>query len=236
MKTVRLQRRHWQLAACVVGLIASAVPVVIWTSPFWGFSVSGEADGVPGIHVADVEAGSPADAIGLRPDDRIHGREGRSFRAEEFMARHWGLKPGEEVRVQAERGREEFEVTFRGVEPELAALVYWKWQPLAAVGFVALALAAWFAPRPRLRGGLDWFQLVALPIAVMLLALFLSGQFPAWERWRIRMETPRFTWRETLAFSAAMVSLMATLFELREAFAPRLRELYESITSEASVE
>ncbi len=153
-----------------------------------------------------------------------------------MIARVQRLKPGEEVQVELERGRQEFDLTFRGDESELAALVYWTWQPLAAAGFVALALAAWFAPRPRLRGGLDWFELVAIPIAVILMALFLSGEFAAWERWRIRAKPERYTWHETVAFSAAMVCLMATLFELREAYATRLRELYESATRETSVE
>ena len=125
---------------------------------------------------------------------------------------------------------------FRGRERELAAFVYWIWQPLAAVGFVGLALVAWFAPRPRLRGALDWFELVAIPLAIVLIALFLSGEFAAWEQWRIRLDTPRFTWQETVAISAAVVSLMATVFELLDAYAPRFRELYESLTNEASIE
>ncbi len=66
MTIVRLERKHWQVAACVVGLIASGSPVVIWTSPFWGFDVPEIADGVPGIRVANVEVGSPAETAGLR--------------------------------------------------------------------------------------------------------------------------------------------------------------------------
>jgi hypothetical protein len=236
MKPVRLERRHWQLVACVAGLIASAVPVVIWTSPFWGFDVPPTPDGVPGIRVANVEMNSPAEEAGLRADDRIYRIGGESLGPEGLMARVQGLRLDEEVQVEAERGREEFELTFRGRERELAALVYWNWQPLAAVGFVALGLAAWIAPRPQSRGGLDWFELVALPIAMMFLALLLSGEFPVWERWKIRLDTPRFTWHETVALSAAVLSLMATVFELRQAYAPWLRELYESLTSEASVE
>jgi hypothetical protein len=236
MKPVRIERRHWQFAACVVGLIASAVPVVIWTSPFWGFNVPPTPDGVLGIRVANVEAGSPADEAGLSADDRIYRIGGEFLGLDGLIARVQRLQLDEEVQVEAERGSEAFELTFRGAEPELAALVYWTWQPLAAVGFVALALAAWFAPRPRLRGGLDWFELLALPIAVILMVLFLSGEFPAWERWRIRLRTPRFTWRETVAFSAAVVCWMATVFELLEANAPRIRELYKSLTSEVSVE
>ncbi len=169
-------------------------------------------------------------------EDRIHRIGGESLEREDLIARVQRLQMGEETQVVAERGREEFEVTFSGRERELAALVYWTWQPFSAAGFVALALVAWFAPRPRSRGGLDWFELVAVPIAVILIAMFLSGEFAAWERWRIRLHTPRSTWHQTVAFSAAVVCLMATLFELREAHAPQLRELYASITSETSVE
>jgi hypothetical protein len=236
LKRFALERRLWQLAACVVGLIASAVPVVIWTSPFWGFSVPPIVDGVPGIRVANVEVNSPAEQSGLRADDRIYRIGGESLGAEGIIGRVQGLRLDEEMQVVAERGREEFEITFLGREPELAALVYWTWQPLAATGFVALALAAWFAPGPRSRDALDWFELLALPIAMILMALFLSGEFAAWEQWRIRSRTPRFTWRETVAMSAAVMSFMATVFELRQTYAPRLRDLYESFTSEASVE
>src|SRR4029453_4982698 len=153
MKPVRLERRHWQLAACVLGLFASAFPVVIWTSPFWGFDVPRTPDGVPGIRVANVEESSPAEEAGLRADDRIYRIGGEALGVEGLIARVQGLRLDEEVQVEAERGREEFEVTFRGRERELAALVYWNWQSLAAVGFVALGLAAWFAPRPQSRGG-----------------------------------------------------------------------------------
>ena len=114
--------------------------------------------------------------------------------------------------------------------------MYWTWQPLAAAGFAALALAAWFAPRPRLRGGWIGLSSIALPLGIGLLVLLLAGELAAWEWWSIRLKTPRFTWQETVACSSAAVCLMATLFELRETYAPRLRELYGSIASEASVE
>ncbi len=120
-----------------------------------------QADGVPGIHVRKVEAESPADEAGLRTDDTIQRVEGQSLEPLQLQARISGLEVGEELNVEVQRGPEGLELTFRAREREVAALMYWTWQPLAAAGFAALALAACFAPRPRLRGALEWFERIA---------------------------------------------------------------------------
>jgi S1-C subfamily serine protease len=77
----------------------------------------GPADGTPGVLLAGVRAGSPAEAAGLRRGDILVGIDGRDVRdIEDFMYALSASKPGRKgmVAVLREGKRVEFEVTFGG--------------------------------------------------------------------------------------------------------------------------
>jgi len=75
----------------------------------------GPADGTPGVLLAGVRAGSPAEVAGLRRGDILVGIDGRDVRdIEDFMYALSASKPGQRGKVAVLRDgkRVELEVTF----------------------------------------------------------------------------------------------------------------------------
>ena len=74
---------------------------------FLGVSTRDPQDGGPGAEIAEVTAGSPADAAGLRAGDVVTAVDGRSIAgAGDLSGRIRGHEPGDKVRVEYRRGGE----------------------------------------------------------------------------------------------------------------------------------
>ena len=74
---------------------------------FLGVSTRDPEDGGPGAEIAEVSAGSPAEAAGLRAGDVVTAVDGRSIAgAGDLSGRIRGHKPGDKVRIEYRRGTE----------------------------------------------------------------------------------------------------------------------------------
>lgn len=58
-----------QVVVCVIGAFAWLVPVISWTSSFWGIDSFGINDSLP--RISRVKPGSLADLAGLMADDQV---------------------------------------------------------------------------------------------------------------------------------------------------------------------
>jgi transcriptional regulator with GAF, ATPase, and Fis domain len=164
---------------------ALAVVIAAWRAPDKGFQA------FIGHRVVHVEAGGPAEAAGIREDDRIVAIDGVAVTGTfDYAARTLDRSPGETVRIGVERdGRAlELPVRFETAPPPWSAIV----ATLLAAMLLALGLIA-RTRRPddldarRLYrsnvvfailyvGALSWSRLVVHPVLgiVFVLALFVG--------------------------------------------------------------
>jgi hypothetical protein len=69
-----------------------------------GLGVGLKSDGSEGVVVAQVNSGSPADEMGIRPNDRITAVNGRQVQSvQQFIARIRNMEPGEKIELDIRR-------------------------------------------------------------------------------------------------------------------------------------
>jgi hypothetical protein len=132
-----------QVGCLLIGLAASLIPLLPKTHPFWGCTRFSTDE----INISYVQWGSPASEAGLRYGDNVLSIDGQNIDGQNINNwRMWDqmaerIQPGQQVRLRVKRNGEEVTLTAKGLEPQLAAVVYYDWQ-LAFAGscFVFLIL------------------------------------------------------------------------------------------------
>jgi tRNA A-37 threonylcarbamoyl transferase component Bud32 len=138
----------WQVAVCLLGAAAAAVPQWSMTDPFWGLTGTAQWDD-EATRVTEVEPGSPADMAGLRYDDRVARVDGRRYPRGGLGPLLRRLRPGEAAELTVVRDGRTLTLTAVAVEPRLEHVRYFYWQFAAAGGFAALAAVLAAAGRAR---------------------------------------------------------------------------------------
>jgi membrane-associated protease RseP (regulator of RpoE activity) len=134
-----------EIVVCSVGLMASVIPFLVYTDPFWG--VDGFAEGepfattrAPGVTILKIEPGSPAASAGLQKGDRIVAVNGKPAEFATFRTLLAAIESGQRVTLEGRRGEEDLRLDYRGEPRFLEGVLFLDWQFVAAPIFLALLL------------------------------------------------------------------------------------------------
>jgi hypothetical protein len=139
----------WEIVACLVGVTACLIPTVPRTPAFWGLQYETGPDHFF-VYVRGVLPGSPAEASGLEPDDRIEAVEGQARLGRAMLdGALRRMRPGSEVKIKVSRlvpngpgnlALKEVVVKAVGEEPQAEAIYYYAAQVVALLVCVVLAV------------------------------------------------------------------------------------------------
>jgi hypothetical protein len=133
-----------EIVACSLGLIASLIPGVVYTYPFWGANAYVDKElfsaDPPGVIVRQIDAGSPVEAAGLRPHDRVISFNGKPVHFGSFREVLAEVEPGEPITIDVKRDGKDVRLEYRGETPKLEGVLFLNWQFVAAPAFLVLLL------------------------------------------------------------------------------------------------
>jgi hypothetical protein len=88
-----------EIVVCIIGLLASLIPAVVYTDPFWGVKSFVDKEWFskdpPGVVVTQIDQGSPVDSAGVRPHDHIISLNGQPVQFHRFRDDLTRVEPGE---------------------------------------------------------------------------------------------------------------------------------------------
>jgi hypothetical protein len=134
-----------QIGVLLIGLAASAVPVVAKSLTFWGSMRSWSKLAPDRISIDLVDPDSPLGVAGLQDHDEVLSIDGNPI----VSPQSWTgtidqLRAGQEAKLRVKRGDRELTVTVKGIDPENLGYMYFYWQ-IAFAGeclvFIVLLMA-----------------------------------------------------------------------------------------------
>jgi len=175
-----------QILACLVGFLASLVPSLVYTDPFWGISAFSNtelfATSEPkGVVVLQVESGSPAAALGLQKGDQIVTVNGKQANVGNLRQLFEGIQPSESVNVNVSRSGRVVRLTAAADTPRLEGVLFMDWQFVSAPVFLVLLLLL-IATQP-LAPAPFWRSTVVLVGGLAVLTVAIVIELKNWMPW-----------------------------------------------------
>src|SRR5262249_40216996 len=96
-----------ETVVCLLGFVASLVPALVYTYPFWGVRTYVDkepfSNDAPGVIVAQIDAGSPVESAGMRPHDRVISFNSKPVQFGSFREVLAKVEAGEPITIDAKR-------------------------------------------------------------------------------------------------------------------------------------
>lgn len=239
----------WQVIACLLGVVACAVPCSVMHRGFWDFGFSGMRSDTKGVRIEEIEPNTPAAA--LREGDRIVAINGDPDAIYDIH-RAWRAAPvGSEVEFRVLRGEPtvgddgaplhpivrtaevvmqesaQETILIKRVADPLAGIIYWNWQIVAGitlVGLSLLSLATRSFPRAGVARGL---LLVVAAIGLVVVVLPASGLWTSrWIvvrqdiAWSASSEVANFGWQKIVILTTCGALATLGIADLWACFRP----------------
>lgn len=178
---------------CIIGLVASLVPTIAFSDPFWG--VGGFTDreifafqDSPGVVILNVESDSPALAAGLQAHDRVLMLNDQPVTFQNFRQKLRSVQTGEYVTLDVERNDKKIQLHSLGEKPAFEAVLVLDWQFITAPVFFILLLVSIATqpldPPPLWRTILNLICGLAVLASVIIIEAFVW--LPWQSIWRVR--------------------------------------------------
>ena len=133
-----------EILLCALGFVASLVPALVYTYPFWGVRayVSNEpfSNDTPGVIVTQIDADSPVESAGMRPHDRVISFNRKPVQFGNFREVLAKVEPGEPISIDVKRDGKDVRLEYVGETPKLEAVLFFDWQFVSAPAFLVLIL------------------------------------------------------------------------------------------------
>jgi hypothetical protein len=253
---------NWQIAACVLGVIAGLVPGISFTSSFWGLQIRtidvlpaevrekferrefvqgnfANAKRGPSIEVSEVEPHSAAERSGFRNLDSIlDPPDGPAIEAAIEDVRN-GLP--REFKLHRWNDEKPVRIRLQRADPELAAVWYRNPSaPIAAVIFVAVGLLLFatdpITPNPLWRSIL----VVIVGLGIVFGSLFAAANADLlrpmhfYNRWPTENVCGWFFWQTVIVMGAGLSLVILAEIEIRRRLHPKMRSHAEFLDSAKS--
>jgi hypothetical protein len=129
---------------CLLGLVASLVPALVYTYPFWGvrtyFDKELFSNDAPGVIVTQIDAGSPVESAGMRSHDRVISFNSKPVQFGNFREVLAKVEPGEPITIDVKRDGKDVRLEYKGETPKLEGVLFFDWQFVSAPAFLILLL------------------------------------------------------------------------------------------------
>jgi len=183
LKSTFLGLNGSMIVICLVGLVASAVPAIVYTDPFWGVrGFMGKEPFAPadsqGVIITDIDSGSTAASAGLRDRDRLLTVNGVLVEFGNFRQLLGSIQPGEPVILEVIRSEQDVPLVTKGEIPAFDGMLFLDWQFASAPVFLVLLLVS-IATQP-LKPPPLWRALLA---TLGGLAVTVSVEATQWAPW-----------------------------------------------------
>jgi hypothetical protein len=134
-----------QIGISLIGFLASLVPAIVYTDPFWGVDIFVDKElfatgDSPGVIVIQLASGFPAVSAGLQNRDRILKINGKEVEFATFRQVLLDVQPEEPVTLDVRRGDKELRLAYQGEIPALEGVLFLDWQFVSAPIFLVLFL------------------------------------------------------------------------------------------------
>jgi hypothetical protein len=216
----------WQIAACLIGIVACATPCDVIHRGFWEYHYSVYGLDPEGTRIERIEPNTPA--ASLYEKDRIVAINGKEIVSCDGVDQAWRDAPvGSEVEFRVQRGEPveddearraaEVVVHIRRVADPVAASIYWHWQIVAGIGFLALGVVVLLTY--RFQCAATWPRLVVVLGSSALFALILFHKWGTWSIVRHGIilgpwsEFQHFGWQKGLALGACIALLLCSVVD-----------------------
>jgi hypothetical protein len=174
-----------EFVACSLGLVASLVPTAIYTSPFWGANTFVDrelfSNDAPGVIVTLIDAGSPLEAAGLRPHDRVITLNSKPVQFGNFREILAKVEPGEAITIEVQRGGKDVRLEYQGETPKLEAVVFYNWQFVSAPAFLVVLLL-FMATQPLIPAPL-WRAILVTLVGLGIVTVTTVIEATQWVPW-----------------------------------------------------
>ncbi len=239
----------WQVIACLLGVVACAVPCSIMHRGFWDFGFSVMRSDSKGIRIEEIKPNTPAAA--LREGDRIIAINGQPDAIYDIH-RAWRAAPvGSEVEFRVLRGEPtvgddgapphpivrtaevvmqepaQETVLIKRVADPVAGIIYWNWQMVAGITLVGLSILSLVTrsfPRAGVARGLI---LVVAAIGLVFVVLPASGAWTSrwivvWQdiAWSASSEIANFGWQKITILTTCAALATLGIADLWTCFRP----------------
>ena len=133
-----------EIVISFLGLVASLVPSVVYTYPFWGAKAYVDkelfSNDAPGLIVMQIDSGSPLALAGMRPHDRVISFNGKPVSFSSFCELLAKIEPGEAITIDVKRDGKDVRLEYKGETPKLEGVLFFDWQFVSAPAFLVLLL------------------------------------------------------------------------------------------------
>ncbi len=117
---------------CLLGLVASIVPALVYTYPFWGVSAFIDkepfSDEAPGVIVGQIDDESPVASAGILPHDRVIQFNNKPLQFANFRKTLAAVEPGELISIDVKREGKAVRLEYKGEAPRLEGVLFFDWQ------------------------------------------------------------------------------------------------------------
>jgi hypothetical protein len=160
-----------EIVVCSLGLLASLIPAIVYTDPFWGLKTYVDrelfSNDAQGVIVIECDNNSPVQSAGLRPHDRVISFNGKPVQFSSFRNVLAQVKPGEAIEIGVKRDGKEIRLEYKGETPKLEGVLFFDWQFVSAPAFLVLLLLL-IATQPLMPAPL-WRAIIVVLIGLTIM-------------------------------------------------------------------
>ena len=135
-----------EIVISFLGLVASLVPSVVYTYPFWARKAYVDkelfSNDAPGLIVMQIDSGSPLALAGMRPHDRVISFNGKPVSFSSFRELLAKIEPGEAITIDVKRDGKDVRLEYKGETPKLEGVLFFDWQFVSCAGLSCAASLA----------------------------------------------------------------------------------------------
>jgi membrane-associated protease RseP (regulator of RpoE activity) len=208
-----------EIVVCSLGLVASVIPSLVYTYPFWGTKTYVDkelfSNDPPGVIVKQIDAGSPLESAGMHPNDRVLAFNGEPVQFGTFREVLAKVEPGEAITIDVKRDGKDVRLEYAGETPKLEGMLFFDWQFASAPSFLVLLLLL-VATQPLMPPPL-WraiiVTLAGLAIVTVTIVIEATQRVPWSWVWQSKPidHWPSGTLHITLALTVLLTSLALSL-------------------------